>query len=321
LAVVPWPSGDIGALLALVLVGALVLAARYLRMQHPRWSPWRLRAGLCAGAAALVLLIPWLIAPRGWPMSDWLFVACDVGQGDALVVRTGPNSAMLVDAGLDGRDVDRCLRQLHVTTLDVVVITHFHADHVGGLSEALRNRAVGAVFATPTLEPEGEAMRVQRALADRGLVLQSVRAGERHQLAAVSWQVLWPSREISQGSVPNNASVVLLVEVNGLRILLPGDVEPEAQAALVAEQPAMNADIAKVPHHGSRFQDPRFAQWAQAQLAVVTVGEGNDYGHPAATALEEWAATGAAIWRTDLQGSIAVARREDGNLAVVALKS
>ena len=321
LAVIPWPSGLWGAALALALLGALVCAWRIVRRRYPRGSPLSVRLGFIAVFVTVVLLLPWLAAPRGWPMPDWVFAACDVGQGDALVIRTAQNSAMLVDAGLDGRDVDRCLDRLKVDTLDVVVLTHFHADHVGGLSGAMHGRSVGAVFASPTKDPKGEAVRVEREVAQRGLALQTVRSGESFQLGGVSWQVLWPSRPLNAGSIPNNASVVLLIEVDGLRILLPGDIEPEAQSAVMAELGPVHADIAKIPHHGSRFQDAEFAQWAGARLAVVSVGQGNDYGHPAPSAIHQWQLAGADIWRTDLQGSIAVSHQSDGTLGVVALKS
>ena len=254
-------------------------------------------------------------------MANWIFAACDVGQGDALVVRTAEHSAMLIDTGLDGRDVDRCLHLLDVSTLDVIVLTHFHADHVGGLSQAISGRQIGSVFASPTREPVGEAQLVERELADRGIQLQEVHAGDAHEVGSVSWRVLWPSHFIGVGSVPNNASAVLLVVVDGTRILLPGDIEPEAQSALMAEQSPVHADIAKLPHHGSRFQDPGFAGWAGANLAVVSVGRDNDYGHPAPSAIQQWEQAGAKVWRTDIQGSIAVGRQADGSLGVVAFKA
>ena len=170
----------------------------------------------------------------------------------------------------------------------------------------MSGRQIGSVFASPTREPAGEAQLVERELADRGIQLQEVHAGDAHEVGPVSWRVLWPSHFIGVGSVPNNASAVLLVVVDGTRILLPGDIEPEAQSALMAEQSPVHADIAKLPHHGSRFQDPGFAEWAGADLAVVSVGQDNDYGHPSDKALAVLRRGGSAVFRTDQRGDIAV---------------
>ena len=181
----------------------------------------------------------------------------------------------------------------------------------------MRGRSVGAVFSTATKDPPAEAERVERSLRARAVELREARLGDTHETGAVRWTVLGPVRSIEAGSVPNNASVVMLVQAQGLRILLTGDIEPEAQAALMAQWPAVHADIAKVPHHGSRYQDPGLARWSGAGLALVSVGEGNDYGHPASSTIEQWRAAGASVWRTDLLGSIAISRAPDGALGVV----
>jgi competence protein ComEC len=131
----------------------------------------------------------------------------------------------------------------------------------------------------------------------------------------VSWKVLWPSRIIAGG--PNNASIVLVADASGLRFVLPGDIEPAAQAAVMAENPSPQAQVAKVPHHGSRYQDAGFALWSGASLAFVSVGEGNDYGHPAASTIANWQAAGAQVARTDQQGSLAIWRQLDGSIGFV----
>lgn len=317
LAAVPWPHGLGGAALLVVLLCAISGVRRIVRRVFPHGLPSTARLGLCGLLIVSLLCVLLSGRPRAWPMSGWLLAACDVGQGDALVVRTGEHSAMLVDSGLDARDVDRCLQRLEVRTLDVIVLTHFHADHVGGLEGALRGRAVGAVFSTPTKDPPAEAARVEQLLRARALELQSVRLGDSHEIGSVRWTVLGPVQSIDAGSVPNNASIVLLVQAQGLRILLTGDIEPEAQAALMAQWPAMHADIAKIPHHGSRYQDSVLARWSGARVALVSVGEGNDYGHPASSTIQQWTDAGASVWRTDLRGSIAIVPVPDGTLGVV----
>ncbi len=133
--VVPWPAGVLGALLLTGLVVGLLVLTR---------SP-RIRVLLLAALIGLLLvLVPTRVVTPGWPPPGWALVTCDVGQGDALVLATGrPGWAVLVDAGPEDGLVDACLNRLGVRALALVVLTHLHADHVGGLAGALRGRPVG----------------------------------------------------------------------------------------------------------------------------------------------------------------------------------
>jgi competence protein ComEC len=134
----------------------------------------------------------------------------------------------------------------------------------------------------------------------------------------VSWRVLWPRRVIRAGSVPNNASVGIVLETAGTTFLFTGDVEAEAQSAIIASEPGLRVDVVKVPHHGSRNLDPRLPAWSGGRIALVSVGEGNTYGHPAPETLDAWAAVGALVGRTDEQGDLAVVRDSEGNLGLVS---
>jgi competence protein ComEC len=120
------------------------------------------------------------------------------------------------------------------------------------------------------------------------------------------------------GSSANDASVVVLAEVAGLRVLLTGDVEPPGQAALARTVPGLDVDVLKVPHHGSRYQDLGWLDSLEAEVALVSVGADNDYGHPAAPVLDAVSASGAEVYRTDLGGHIAVTVGGDGGPDVVA---
>ncbi|MGH8922144.1 MAG: ComEC/Rec2 family competence protein, partial [Actinomycetes bacterium] len=135
--VLRWPKGLAGGLLlaAFVVLALLAMRAR------------RLRALVAAGTfGALVVLVPTRYIPPGWPAVGWTVVACDVGQGDALVLATAEaGTAVLVDAGPDTGSVSACLDRLGVRRLALVVISHLHVDHIGGLADALQGRAVGAV--------------------------------------------------------------------------------------------------------------------------------------------------------------------------------
>ena len=131
------------------------------------------------------------------------------------------------------------------------------------------------------------------------------------RIGDVTFEVLWPLPDSptvgpGDGSTANEASVVLLVEVRGVRLLLCGDVEPEGQARLAALLPGLRVDVLKVPHHGSRYQDLDFLLSLHAGLDLVSVGADNDYGHPADSTLRPLAAAGATVLRTDLDGDLAV---------------
>ena len=307
-----WPGGAGGALLLAALLAALVIGVRMLARLPPRW---RTAALMTAVALGLIVAVPAVVRP-GWPPPGWVLVACDVGQGDALVLAAGPGSAVVVDAGPDPDAVDRCLRDLDVRRVPALILTHLHADHAEGMPGVLRGRTVAEVAVGPVDEPVETWSRVQTWARGAGLQPVRARAGDVRSVGPMRWRVLWPQRVIrGEESVPNNASLVLLVEVSGLRLLLTGDVEPTAQRALrrTLDGPV---DVLKVPHHGSAHQDPELFALARPRLALVSVGEDNDYGHPAASTVAALESLGAAVMRTDRDGDIAVVGSA-GSLRVV----
>ena len=257
------------------------------------------------GLALGLMIAMWRPPHPGWPPEGWLMVACDVGQGDATVLNAGRGEAVVVDAGPDPVAVDRCLDRLDIHRIRLMVFTHGHADHTDGWSGVTRGRDVDQVAVGPTGGP-GEAPHVATP-------------GETFTAGAISAEVLWPPpaprHRAADGSSANNASVVLAVHMDGVRLLLSGDIEPEAQTRLMLQHPDLAADVLKMPHHGSARQSEPFLDAVGAAIVTVSAGVDNDYGHPAAKALSMLRARGAQWWRTDTDGDIAVVLR-DGSLLV-----
>ncbi len=308
------PAAEIGwgtgALAVTVLVGlCLVVVAS---------APWVLRrpaAGITLAVLGLLAVSLRLPTP-GWPPSGWVMAVCDIGQGDALVLRAGRHAGVVIDTGPDPDLVDGCLRRLDVEQVPLVVLTHFHADHVDGLPGVLRGRTPGQVWTTSLLDPP-------TAVAD--VVAESGAAGVQPRLpgsspteiGAVTLQALWPPPGPPRpgpgdGSTANDASVVLLAEVGGLRLLLTGDVEPPGQAALARAMPGLTVDVLKVPHHGSRYQDLDWLRSLHAQYALISVGADNDYGHPAESVVEALEGAGTTVARTDEEGDVLVVVTDGG---------
>ncbi len=271
------------------------------------------RARYLAAAAVIFLAAAFAVSLRpAWPPPGWLLVACDVGQGDALVLAAGSGGAVVVDAGPDPRAVDGCLRDLGVRRVSVVVLTHLHADHVEGLPGVLHGRRVGQVLLGPYDEPAGELRRVRGWTAAADVPVQRVVVGERDAVGSLTFQVLWPARVIEDGSVPNNASIVMVVELAGVRMMLTGDIEVAAQRALLARWHAGPMDVLKVAHHGSANQSPDLLDALRPRLALISVGVGNDYGHPATSTLRRLTGLGAVVGRTDRDGDLAVVGSVEG---------
>jgi competence protein ComEC len=294
-----WPAGTSGALVLTVLLGAGALALW-------RWPRLRVLA-LALAVGALVLGWPLRQATRGWPPAGAVVVACDVGQGDALVVPTGPGEGVLVDAGPDVGPVDRCLDRLGIDRLPLVLLSHLDADHVGGLAGALSGRDVGVV-ATGTLSPADDRVpALARTLTGTGAEREVLVPGDQRRVGPATVEVLAPAPELAtRAAVANDLSLVVRVTVHGLRILFTGDLSATAEARILRRGVDLRADVLKVPHHGSADNDPDFLAASGARVALVSVGADNTYGHPTSRLLRWLARDGMRVYRTDRSGDVAV---------------
>ncbi|TVP68150.1 MAG: DNA internalization-related competence protein ComEC/Rec2 [Nitriliruptor sp.] len=262
-----------------------------------------------AAVTVLALLLAGLPAVTGSLRPAGLTItAIDVGQGDAFLVES-PAARVLVDAGEDGTAA-RWLRQHGRRQLDLVVVTHPHLDHVGGVPEVLRRIRVGAVWALPLPTELPEAAEVWRVAAARGVPVRAPSRSTTVQLADLTIEVLHPPPgrpyRFARSEL-NESSLVLRFDHGGARLLTTGDIELEAQRDLLAsDRQRLRAEVLTVPHHGAGTTDPAFLAAVAPQVAIISAGEDNRHGHPHADTLAALDALGAQVRRTDSEGTVTV---------------
>jgi competence protein ComEC len=295
-----WPAGIAGAALAAVLVVAGVLML-------VRSAPGRLRAvGAVTSAVAVVVILGSVAGGAvgrlaGTP-HDWAFASCDVGQGDGLVLNGGGGHYAVVDTGREDPPIAACLSRLGIGRIDLLVLTHWDADHVGA-ARSIAGRVTTA-FVGPTDGAAALALRTD--LHRAGATVEQARRGDVAQLGRLRIEVLWPPDPLGGIEPGNPASITLHVTGGGASLLLTGDLGEDAQDALLAAGPLPAVDVVKVAHHGSSDQSPAFYAAAGASFGVISVGAGNDYGHPTQRLLRILRSTGTQAVRTDQDGLVLV---------------
>ncbi len=287
----PWLPGMAGVALAVCVSAAvLVLGRRHIV----------LTALLLVGGVSMTVRLA-----DNWPPPGWWLVACDVGQGDGFVLRDG-QATVVVDTGPDPHLMDACLDRLGVDSISLLVLTHFHADHVGGLDGVLTGRAVGQIWVSPCHDPPET---YDEALPDlAGLPVSTPTPGTSARIGQLQLSVIWPQRIIESGSVPNNASVSFYLSGPHGTVAFLGDVEEEAQQAILSSGFPLHADVVKVPHHGSSGFDADLPAAVSPRIALIGVGE-NTFGHPTPEAISAWQAVGAAVYTTKDNGDVALTER------------
>lgn len=275
------------------------------------------RAPRMALASVGVVVVVTVVGPLGGgsDVTTLTLTAFDVGQGDALLVEVpglsgGQPARMLVDGGPDQRLAMKLLRDRGINRLDVVAISHPHADHTEGLPAVLSRLHVSALVVGPTPaqqldDPASSAIAAEAVASQRSVPLLRAAAGQRFNLGAAVVEVLSPPADGSLGMEPNDNSLVLRVTHGMDSILLTGDVEEAAQRRLLARPDLLAADVLKVPHHGGNTNAEGFLDAVGADTAVIGVGAENDYGHPHPDVLADLA--GSRILRTDVAGTISAA--------------
>ena len=289
-------NGKIGFIIVVVFTVSLWLFKRWLRQ-------------IIALTLVLIIFITWL---QRWPGGDWQIANCDVGQGDSMVLNLGNHRALVIDVGPDAVAQDHCLSALGIHEIPLLILSHFHADHVGGLPGAINGRTVGQVWVSVNSQPLVESAMALSAL--HGVeIIRPVR-GTTSKVGDLTIKVLWPTLNATafaqmpgEGSQINDSSIATLITSDAYSIFAGGDLEPPVQELLVKD--LIPVDIYKVCHHGSKYQDLAFMAALDPQISIISVGLANTYGHPAVQTLDALARLGSEVVRTDIDGAIAVTVR------------
>jgi competence protein ComEC len=305
-AAIPLADGASAAAVAIVLT-ALLLVCLFLSRAHPRLG------SLCGLVAAVSVLLgagvvtgDALARDRAVPPA-WQVAACDIGQGDAVLLHSRDLIA-LVDVGPDPEPLAACLTRLKITRIDLLVLTHYDRDHVGGL-EAVIGRVERALVG-PTDGAGDE--RMLDDLREGGADVVAAHRGLGGSFGDYRWDILWPR---ANAAIAGNEASVTVLFSGPLRLLFLGDLGEGAQDAVVRSNTIGQVDVVKVAHHGSADQSERLYLEIQAVAGIISVGAGNTYGHPTDRLLGILGRAGTRGFRTDLLGLIVVS----GNSAALSV--
>ncbi len=236
----------------------------------------------------------------------------DVGQGDSILISTSDGHAMLVDGGpadASGRVLE-AIRKAGVERLDVLVSTHPHADHIGGLGGVLDAIPVGRVIDSGKVHTSKTYEGYLEKILAKDIPFALGRTGSSFSLGPAMVKILWPDEKLSDNL--NDCSIVVRVIYGKFSALLAGDIEAGAEQTLVRGKMLSPAVVLKVAHNGSGASTTSaFLAVLRPAIAIISAGAGNSYGHPAASVLARLKASGAKVYRTDLDGAVSVKTDEE----------
>ena len=318
-AAVPWGTAQVtghSALLATAAVAAgWMLSRRLGAVRHV------VRSGVWGAVAAAVLLL----APLRPPTDRIEIHMIDVGQGDAIALRSPAGRWLLVDAGVAGADYDAgekrvvpYLARHGVRRLEGLVLTHPHADHAGGAAAVIDAYRPAWVGDPGTAVPSGFYLELLGVSGEAGARWLGLIRGAMLEIDGMIVEFLYPFRAGLEVDDPNDVSVIARVEYGAFSALLTGDAPADVERSLVDHYGRrLEAEVLKVGHHGSRTStSAELLEATGARIALVSTGRGNRYGHPHRVVLDRLVDRGVQVLRTDRHGSIVVRADRHGEIAV-----
>jgi competence protein ComEC len=308
MAVLPWPEGWFGVL-AVAIIGYGGIA--WLLLRTSSHTIFRRFLGWGSAGAVVVVVLGFFVpqsATKASIPADWTVAQCDVGQGDAIVLRS-KDTVVVIDVGELPKDIARCLAMLGVDHIDLLVITHFDKDHVGGWT-AVIDRVSEVWIGDFTSDKE---LTLVQEMSDRGPLVRQVSRGHNAVVGGYELLVVWPTT--TPLAAPGNDSSVVILATPGpecptcLSGIYLGDLGEQAQRILDARETLPTVDIVKVSHHGSRDQYPALYRGLLARVGLIGVGKTNSYGHPHKDIIEIVEESGVVL-RSDRDGLVTLHRSE-----------
>lgn len=247
-------------------------------------------------------------ASVGRPPSGLRVTFFDVGQGDAALIQAEDGATILIDGGPYSDSAITPLRAAGVSSIDLMLVTHAHSDHIKGILAVIRAADIGEAILPPDNSETDYIDEIKKALAGKRTRETKALDGQIYRVGKyLTVKIFAPDSGQKETDDPNNLAVVALVEYKGLRILFSGDIESVAEQDLISDGQATKVDILKVPHHGSRDAGYyRFLKEVDPEIAVISVGAGNPYHHPAPSTVAKLKDLGAKVYRTDRNGSVTI---------------
>ena len=234
------------------------------------------------------------------PQDNNLRVYClDVGQGDSILI-TNNNKTMLIDASTNemGSRVVKYLNDLGIKKIDYLVGTHPHEDHIGGLDNVIKNFDIGTIYMPNVVATTKTFEEVIDAISAKKLKVTSPKTGDKFTVGNAECEVMSIRNDKDDY---NNCSIVIKMDFNNVSYLFTGDAEESVESS----RKWPHVDVLKVGHHGSNTSSSKnFLEQIKPEVALISVGQGNTYGHPAQATLKRLSNIGAKIYRTDENGTI-----------------
>ncbi len=258
---------------------------------------------------AVVLLSIWAAIAKAPSDKNLHLSVLNVGQGDSILIQTPEHQNILIDGGPDNSVLDGLGQKIpfYSRTVDAVVLTHPHADHLFGLIEVLKRYQIKHIYLTGVVQTTNEYLEFLQTVKDKNIPTSRVKLGDEMSFGETSFKVLWPADNLQAKTVENlnNSSIVLSVSYHAFSALLMGDLESDSQDLMMNKNSLGHYNLIKIAHHGSSngFNAALLNQ-IKPEAAAVSVGADNKYGHPAASTISGLDKLGIKIYRTDRDGTL-----------------